>query len=146
MNPRLRIFAIVFAALFWLAVAKACFGYDPDAGMVAARMLGEKRYLAFKINNRVESAAVFSFEGHRYIYHPAFGSARMPDGNYSALDYFPGCMWVPVLCVPRTANLENACLPRAIAQAKATGGKVRLEYRFDPRTMQPWNHASVVPR
>lgn len=115
-------------------------GYDPDAGMVAARLLGQKQYLAFKINGHLDSAAVFSFEGHRYIYHPAFGSARMPDG-VSVLDYFPGCMWVPVLCVPRTANLANACLPLAITQAWKRGGTVCFVSRVDPNTGRSYNHA-----
>lgn len=134
MNPRLRIFAIIFALLFWLAVAKVCFG-DENAAMVAARITGMQKYLAFDRNGKADGAAVFPFDGQWWFYHPDVMSQptgaplTMPPPMCAPrflpnLDTLP--RWADVRQAPEDADLIYGCLPRRIAWARKCGGKVLI--------------------
>lgn len=127
MNPRLRLFAIVFAGLFWLAVAKVCFGADVNAAMTAARLTGMPRYLAFERNGKRDGAAVFPLGGVWWFYHPEIGGS-VPTGFVSSRKppmlparYLSGRMsnvhWERVTN-RQNIPLLNGCLPRAIYRAR----------------------------
>jgi hypothetical protein len=99
---------------------------DPNAGMVAARLTGQPEYLAFSRNGKADSAAVFPFAGKRYIYHPSFGSAALPPGDYPATACIPHSFLAQVQFEPRDAFLPHGCLVRAIADVRAKGGRVAM--------------------
>jgi hypothetical protein len=106
---------------------------DPNAGMVAAREAGMRKYLEFSRNGERDSAALIPFEGQWWFYHPSSGSTSttIPSthdpprwvGYY--LDGVSGRpKWKSVKSYPEEAELRNGCLPRALAGVRESGGHV----------------------
>lgn len=128
MSKSTRIFGICFALVFWtLAAMLWLCGCESDrnAGMVAARIVGMPRYLAFERDGRADSAAVFPFNGVWWTYHPDTGSVptHVPSTHAPPMAYRPS-EWLAVKPLPATADLNGGCLPRAISEVRKYGGAV----------------------
>lgn len=96
--------------------------HDPFVGMDAARIMGQKYCLAYSWKGRAETAAVFKFAGHTWVYHPTTGSAIIDGKDPLSI---PGSVWTPVHCVRGDTRLDGtACLPLAIAEVKQRGGHI----------------------
>lgn len=99
---------------------------DPNAGMVAARITGQQECVWFSNRDRLESAALFPFEGQWWAYHPELGSrpTSVPSCFPAPFDIFDPSLRCKVLPKPKDADLLNGCLPRAIASQRIHGGAI----------------------
>lgn len=112
-------------AAFRSALAMAlllCSCTDPNAGMVAARRMGQTHYLSVPKDGKLMSAAVFNFNGMTHIYIPWIGSSPIP--TIDPVSIFSGSSVEPVRPLPRSALLTYACLPSAIIDVREKGGKI----------------------
>jgi hypothetical protein len=95
---------------------------DPNAGMVAARRMGQSHYLSIPKDGKLMSAAVFKHRGVTHLYLPWIDSRPIP--GIDPLSIFPGSTVEPVRPYPKTALLTYGCLPQAIIEVRHKGGRV----------------------
>ena len=122
-------------ALLSIVICTSSFGLDPQAGMVAAREMGLTNYVEFQNHGKTDSAALFYWRGNWWVYHPSSGSMKTALVNkdkvpliaiFSINGATGPLKWKPVAAKPRTAQLQNGCLPWAIAETRKNGGAVLL--------------------
>ncbi len=128
MNPRLTI----LCALILASCSTA-----RNAGIAAAKLMGEREYVIFPKDGHYDTAAVFQFNGHSWMYHHSIGSFSISDEHVKELREH-GFM-LPVLAQDRAKPLRNGCLPEAIADVQKEGGHVVFAYHRD------YTHAYRVP-
>jgi hypothetical protein len=95
---------------------------DPNAGMVAARRMGQSHYLSIPKDGKLMSATVFNHNGETWLYLPWLDS-RIITG-VDPVTIFPGSTVEPVRPTPKTAILTYGCLPQAIIDVRHHGGRV----------------------
>src|SRR5690242_4782701 len=108
---------------------------SPNAGMVAAREAGVGTCLKFTRNGKPDSAALLPFDGQWWFYHPSNGSTStgVPTSSappsLAARLYLDGISGRPTLekvrAFPLFAELQNGCLPRAMAEVRLKGGIIQ---------------------
>lgn len=136
MHPRVRIFGIIFACLFWLVVIFAICGCidTSTCGRVAAHECGMQKYLAFERNGKPDSAAVIPFRGKWWVYHPSM-LAQMTLVETDQEPQLWMASFVKGATNPRfewTGNpapqyLPNGCLPNAILSHRIHGGRLVID-------------------
>ncbi len=95
---------------------------DRNAGIAAAKLMGEREYVIFPKDGHYDTAAVLQFQGHLWMYHPSIGSFPISDEHVKELRKH-GFM-LPVLAQDKLSPLPEGCLPVAIAEARQKGGHV----------------------
>ncbi len=91
-----------------------------NAGIVAARELGQKEYVIFPSDGHYDTAAVFQLQGHSWMYHPSIGSFQISDEHVKELRAHH--FMLPVLPQDKITSLPHGCLVHAIADVRAHGG------------------------
>lgn len=99
---------------------------DRNAGIAAAKLMGEREYVIFPKDGHYDTACVFQFRGHSWMYHHSIGSFSISDEHVKELRE-RGFM-LPVLAQDKCAVLPNGCLPQAIADVRKHGGHVVLDH------------------
>ncbi len=109
----------------------------------AAREVGMDWCLWIHSEDHLESVALFPFQGRWWFYLPSVGSyeTTVPAAQPPPIDLFDPSLRCRVLPEPRTADLLNGCLPRAIAEVRQKGGRVRITRGLAGRV----GHAERVP-
>ncbi len=119
------------------ALTLASCSTDRNAGIAAAKLMGEREYVIFPKDGHYDTAAVFQFRGHSWMYHPSIGSFSITDEHVKELRKH-GFM-LPVLPQDSIHPRPNGCLPEAVADVQKEGGHVVFAYHRD------YTHAYRVP-
>lgn len=108
-------------------------------------MLGEGTHVVFERGGKVDTAAVFRYEGQWWFYHPSFGSVETG---------IPATEPAPLWCRAATERLSDASNIRLVPTLKCEPsllGKhclpsaIYLQRRFGGRIVAENGHAQWIP-
>ncbi len=95
---------------------------DRNAGIAAARELRQKEYVIFPRGGHYDTAAIFQFQGHSWMYHPSIGSFPISEEHVKELREHH--FMLPVLPQDRSTSLPHGCLVKAVSDVNRYGGHV----------------------